>query len=370
MRYVEQGIQQLYVNDAKRILNKHANLIKIGITGSYGKTSVKTILQELIGNRYYALMTPNSYNNLMGITLTIRQLLKPIHEVFICEMGADHIHEIEQLAKFVQPNIAIVTAVGPQHLQTFHTIENILHEKMQLVEQLPSNGIAFLNKDNAYIRNYNFLNKRDIVWYSIKEPSDFQATNIHYHESGVSFSIHYDEQEYVFETKLLGEHNVLNITAAIAVAFTLGIPMNLLQRSVLRLPFVEHRLQLRQTPSYRLLDNAYNSNPEGAKEALEVLKQMPGKHIVLTPGFIELGVLEEDAHQAFGKQISKCADIVILIGPIQTKAIYEGLIIENYPQSQIHVVTSTAKALQLVSTIASKNDTVLIENDLPDAFNH
>lgn len=370
MRYLEQQIQMYYVNDAKRILNKHTNLIKIGITGSYGKTSVKTILQELIGNRYYSLMTPNSYNNLMGITLTIRGMLRSIHEVFICEMGADHVREIEQLASFVQPNIGIVTAVGPQHLQTFHTIDNILQEKMQLIEQLPSNGIAFLNKDNAYIRSYRFSKKPNIIWFSVEQPSDFQAKDIRYHEQGMTFTLYHEQQQVVFETKLLGEHNVRNIVTAIAVASTLGIPMNLLQKSVRQLPYVEHRLQLRKTPTFTLLDNAYNSNPEGAKEALEVLYQMPGKHIVITPGFIELGKMEEEAHHAFGKQLSKCADIVILIGPIQTKAIRVGLQRMNYPQEQMYTVSSTTKAIALANQLASEKDTVLIENDLPDAFNH
>lgn len=370
MKIVETQIQKYYINDAKHIRMKNHNLCVIGITGSYGKTSVKTILQELLSNRYYTLMTPNSYNNLMGITKTIRSMLRTIHEVFICEMGADHVHEIKQLAGFVEPNIGVVTAIGPQHLQTFHSIENIIHEKMQLIEHLPTDGIAFLNADNKYMKEYKLNNRVPVIWFSIEQASDYQAGNIHYHANGMSFTICFEKKEYAFETKLLGEHNVRNITTAVAIAHTLGISMNILQKTVLQLPYVEHRLQLRQTPTYTLLDNAYNSNPEGAKESLAVLMQMPGKHILITPGFIDLGTLQEDAHRSFGKQIAQAADEVILIGMIQTRAIQEGLSSTKFPSTQIHVVTSTQQALQLASQFAHKGDTVLIENDLPDAFNH
>lgn len=370
MKFIEKSIQNYYVKDAKTMLKNHQKLMKIGITGSYGKTSVKTILQQMLSNQYFTLMTPNSYNNLMGITLTIRQQLKSIHDVFICEMGADHIHEIEQLAKFVEPKIGVVTAIGPQHLQTFHTMEHIVHEKMQLIEQLPTNGIAILNKDNTYIRNYHIQNKISVIWFSIQEPSDYQACDLQYHALGMRFNIRYKHQTYAFETKLLGEHNVRNITSSVAIAHTLGIPMEKLQQTAKELPYVEHRLQLRKMPDYTLLDNAYNSNPEGAKESLTVLSQMPGKHIIITPGFIELGKVSEQAHINFGKQIAKCCDDVILIGKKQTLDIQKGLQTQAYPKENIHVVNTTQEALQLVKTMTTAQDFVLFENDLPDAFNH
>lgn len=370
MRFVEKKIQNHYVQDAKRMLKENPKRITIGITGSYGKTSVKTILYLLLSNRYYTLMTPNSYNNLMGITITIRSQLKGIHEAFLCEMGADHVHEIKRLAQFVNPKIGIVTAIGPQHLQTFHSMENIVYEKMQLIEQLPSDGIAFLNRDNPYIRDYVLQNEVKTVWFSIDQPSDYQARQLLYHAEGMSFAICNKGMTYAFETKLLGEHNVRNITAAVAVAHTLGVPMSALQKTVRELPYVEHRLQPRKTATYTLLDNAYNSNPEGAKESLAVLRQMPGRHVLITPGFIDLGDVKQEAHKEFGKQISRCADEVILIGRQQTRDIYESLLKERYSQERIHIVASTAEALQLAASYAKEGDVVLIENDLPDAFNH
>ena len=104
--------------------------------GSYGKTSTKNILYHLVNDTFMTLKTPHSYNNPMGITKTIRTMLQPIHEVFLCEMGADHVHDIEELMEFVQPSMSIVTSIGSQHLQTFHSMENIQKEKMQMIEKI------------------------------------------------------------------------------------------------------------------------------------------------------------------------------------------------------------------------------------------
>lgn len=370
MMPIEKRIRLYYVKDAKRILRDHRDLIKIGITGSYGKTSVKTIAHELMSSKYYTFMTPNSYNNQMGITISIRRLLKPIHEVFLCEMGADHVHEIEELSKFVQPQIGILTAIGPQHLQTFKTQENITHEKMQLIENLPANGYAILNADDQRIRRYPLKNKVKIIWFGIHHESDYRAINIRYRSDGTYFQVLHDDNIYNFTTRLLGEHNVLNILAGIAAAHTMKVSMENLRSSVAQLPYVEHRLQLRKMNHFTLIDNAYNSNPKGASDSLEVLKQMPNRRFIITPGFIDLAQLTQAEHFKFGEHMADCCDEVILVGKQQTKDILRGLQSKNFMQDAIHVVDSTLAALALVNKLAKKDDTVLIENDLPDAFNH
>lgn len=367
---IEKQIRGYYVKDAKKILQAHTNLSTIGITGSYGKTSVKTILQSLLCDEYYSFMTPHSYNNLMGITISIRTLLKPLHEIFICEMGADHIHEIQELAQFVQPQMAVITAIGPQHLQTFQTIENIIQEKMSLAENLPVHGIAFLNKDDPHITKYRLRNKCKVVWFGIHEDADYRACHIRYSKDGTQFQIKYKEETYDIKTQLLGEHNVLNILAAVAVAHTLHISFEKLAPIIAQLPYVEHRLQVKQMPNYTLIDNAYNSNPKGASYSLQVLKQMPNKRILVTPGFIDLGEITKQEHYTFAKQMVHCCDIVILVGINQTKDIVDGLNEAHFPKQCIHIVSTVQEAFQLLDKIAQKEDTVLIENDLPDAFNH
>lgn len=367
---METSIRNHYAKEAQRLLQEHNNLSVIGITGSYGKTSVKMILYELLSDSYYTLMTPHSYNNQMGITLTIRRYLQHLHEIFICEMGADHVHEITDLMHFVKPQYGVVTAVGPQHLQTFHTIENILHEKMQMIEKLPYNGIGFLNKDNAYIRSYKIHNHCHMIWFAIHQTCDYQACDITYSPQGSSFSILYGGKKYPFHTKLLGEHNVLNITCAIAIAHSFDVTWLLLQQAVERLPFVEHRLEVRQTQSYTILDDAYNANPQGAGYALDVLKQMPGKRFIVTPGFIDLGNQQEEEQFRLGKKIAECADGVILVGRKQCKSIVKGLEATNFQAQHLYIADSIHEAFAYLKVHATSKDVVLLENDLPDAFHH
>lgn len=370
MQPVETKIRQYFIRDARRILKEHRDLNIVGITGSYGKTSVKTILSTLLGDTYYTLMTPHSYNNLMGITLTIRSQLQQLHEVFLCEMGADHIHEIEQLMDFVHPNIGVVTAVGPQHLSTFHTMENILHEKMQMIEKLPADGIGVINGDNAYIRKYAIQNPCTIIRYGKRDDVDYRIEHMQYSQQGTTFDIRYQNECQRFSTRLLGEYNVLNITAGVAVAHTLGVPWEVLIKLVASLDYVEHRLQVRKGTHYTMIDNAYNSNPEGARCALEVLAQMEGKRIIVTPGFLDLGNKSEEAHIAFGKQIATHADEVILVGKQQTADIVKGLRESFFSLRCMHIVQGIDEAFALLDTLCDQNTTVLLENDLPDAFNH
>lgn len=371
MMPIEESIRDYYMNDASRILKEHSALKTIAITGSFGKTSTKQILYQLLNESYYCFMTPASYNNKMGITKSIREYLKPLHEIFICEMGADHIHEIEQLAKFVKPNISIVTAVGPQHIQTFGSLQNILHEKMQLVEQLDRDGIAFLNRDNEYIRGYHIRNNCRCIWYGIHETDvDYRAINLKFDKTGTSFQIQTHSKTFDFHTKLLGEHNVLNILAAVAVGDQLKVDMKMMQKAVAKLHYVEHRLEVKQMNGFTLIDNAYNSNPVSSRYALDVLSRMDGRRIIITPGFIDLGAIEHEENRKFGAAMKGKVDDVILVGKHQSQYIMKGLIDVHMPYEHVHTAATLKEALEILNTFVKDGDTVLIENDLPDAFNH
>jgi len=140
----ESMIKMIFIQKAKNVLANQSRLIKIGITGSYGKTSSKNILNEILSEKYYVLSTPASFNTPMGLTITIREQLKSIHQVFIAEMGADKVGEIDFLSKFIRPQYAIITSVGPQHLNTFKTLENIIHEKTRLNEHMHFSGISVI----------------------------------------------------------------------------------------------------------------------------------------------------------------------------------------------------------------------------------
>lgn len=368
---IEKMVRQYYINDAKSILRRHSNLKIVGITGSFGKTSSKHILQEILAEQYYSLMTPASFNTPMGITITIRNDLKPIHEVFVCEMGADKVGEIDYLTKFVKPQYGVLTSIGPQHLQTFHSIENIIKEKFKIVENLPSDGVGFLNYDNEYIRGYKVQNDCRIVTFGLEHSDvDFYATNIYYTPNGSAFDVVIQGEETVhFETRLLGKHNISNILSAIAVGYYMGITISELQEAVSRVKYVEHRLQVKKENGVTWIDNAFNSNPVGAEMSLEVMKMMPGKRYIITPGLIDLGDKQAEYNKNFGAHMKDCVDEVYLVGVNQTKPIMQGLQESGFDMDHVYVFAGVHDAFAQVRSRVLVGDTILLENDLPDAFN-
>jgi UDP-N-acetylmuramoyl-tripeptide--D-alanyl-D-alanine ligase len=150
---LERRINKRYIEDAKRILRKTPRPIVIGVTGSYGKTSTKYFLQKLLSFKFNTLMTPESFNSTLGVVKTLRTQLKPIHEVFICEMGAKGAGEIKEICDIVEPRYGVITSIGPQHLESFKTLENVIETKFELADALPEEGALFLICDNDHIRN-------------------------------------------------------------------------------------------------------------------------------------------------------------------------------------------------------------------------
>ena len=366
---MEKLIKKSYENKAKKILYSYTNLIKVGITGSFGKTSTKNIINDIVNDDYYTLITPASYNTPMGITRTIREYLKPTHELFICEMGADHVGEITYLMNFVKPKYGIVTSIGPQHLNTFKSLDNIINEKMQEIELLPSDGVGIINYDNEYIRNYKIKNNCKVISIGIdNKDADYVAYDLNYSSSGTTFKVNINDKPYEFKTILLGKHNVMNILSGIVLALELNIDVNKIVSNVSNVRMVEHRLELKKINGFTFIDNAFNSNPVSSKLSLDVLSKMDNKRIIVTPGLIDLGKKQDEYNYEFGKyMINKC-DFVILVGKKNTETIYNGLKDVNYDMHNVLVVESEKEAFNYVYTHFTPNDIVLLENDLPDAF--
>lgn len=366
---IEKYIQRKFIDLAKKRLMSMPNLIKIGITGSYGKTSSKHILNDVLCDSFYTLMTPASYNTPMGITITIREHLSRLHEVFIIEMGADKVGEISYLMNMNHPKYGIVTSIGPQHLNTFKTLDNIIHEKMQMIERLPSDGVGFLNMDDENIANYKVKNDCRLVTYAIDNDADFRAVNIQYTTSGSVFDVVCPLGTFTFKTKLLGTHNIYNILCSIALACELKVEMSKIQYAVTNLQFVKHRLELKKQGDLTIIDNAFNSNPKSAKMSLEVLSRMDGYRIVCTPGMIELGSMQKKLNYEFGTQMKDTTDFVILVGKQQTQPIYAGLKDIGYDMERVVVCDTVSEAFNVVYQMDKENKILLLENDLPDAFN-
>ena len=368
---VEKAVQNWYINDAKRILSECPDLHKVGITGSYGKTSMKFYLSELLASQYETLKTPESFNTPMGVTITIRRDLRPTHQYFICEMGARRVHEIAELCGIANPHDGIITSVGPQHLETFGSIENVVNTKFELADCVQKNGgKIYLNGDNDLIRA-KAPQYKNAVTYGIKEGNDWRAADISVSDKGTEFTaIAPDGRTCRFTTKLLGEHSVQNLLGAIAYAAGTGIALEKLVLPVKRIAAVPHRLQLLDKGNgVTYIDDAYNSNPSGAKAALDVLGLFDACRILVTPGMVELGAKQEELNKEFGKQAAASCDYIVLVGREQTAPIYSGIQEAGFDMERVFVADGLNEALAKVQEYRTdKKKIVLLENDLPDNY--
>jgi UDP-N-acetylmuramoyl-tripeptide--D-alanyl-D-alanine ligase len=367
---LETFINRRYIEDARRILASNPNLVVIGVTGSFGKTSVKHFLQRLLSTKYNVFMTPGNYNTTLGVVRAVREGLRPVHDVFLCEMGARNIGDIREICELVKPKHGVVTAIGPQHLESFHSLANVISTKFELIDSLPQDGIAFLNYDSEDIRHRDV--KGLTATYCLEpETADYVARDIRVSSLGSSFMIKLaNGSDAAFETRLIGRHNVLNIAGAIGVADRLGVPARDLAAAVRRLESVPHRLQLINRGDLTIIDDAYNSNATGAKAALDVLAMFDGFRILVTPGMVELGTMEESLNREFGRQAAARCDCVVLVGEKRTRPILDGLRSAGMADETIHVVDTIEEAFRKVYTAASggRRKIVLLENDLPDNY--
>lgn len=368
----EKYVYFYYKQKALNKLKNMNNLSVIGITGSYGKTSTKNILNEILNVKYNSYATPKSFNTPYGLIITINNHLDKFNDFLIAEMGAFYKGEIKGMCDLVRPKYGILTKLGTAHLDTFGNQQNIQEGKFELIESLPSDGIAFLNMDDDLQVKYKLKNKVKKLWYSIgNEKADVYAFDIILNQNGTTFKVKFknDPKEYLFETKLLGKANVYNILSSILVGFHLKMTPNQLQLGVKKIRPIEHRLELKKYGKINIIDDAYNSNPDGAKMALEILQMMPGKKIVVTPGMIELGTKQYELNMILGKQIAKVADHVILVGKEQTKPILDGLMVSEYSVDKIDIINDVKEAFNIIQKIQDESTYVLLENDLPDLFN-
>jgi UDP-N-acetylmuramoyl-tripeptide--D-alanyl-D-alanine ligase len=367
---VEQAINRRYINDARRILKNLPNLIVIGVTGSYGKTSTKYFLQRLLSAKYNVLMTPENYNTTLGVVRTVRTLLRPVHDVFVCEMGARQAGDIKEICDLVNPRYGVITSIGPQHLESFGSIENIAATKFELADALPDDGVLFLNFDDELIRKKNCAKRT--VSYSLSDGGgDYSAQGVRASREGSSFRAALPGGSWIdCSTKLIGVHNVTNILAAIAVADHLGVPLDDISINVRRLEPVPHRLQLISRGDIIIIDDAYNSNESGAKAALDVLGMFEGYKILVTPGMVELGGSQDMYNRRFGLQASAACDYVALVGERGTKSILAGLKDGAFPDEKIFLARDIGQAFEKISLLRTGGEqkVVLLENDLPDNY--
>jgi UDP-N-acetylmuramoyl-tripeptide--D-alanyl-D-alanine ligase len=371
---IQGSINLVYRVRARRKLARLTPMV-VGITGSYGKTSTKYFTEALLESRFRVLKTRASFNTILGVCRAINEELGPEHQVLIVEMGAYHLGEIRDMARLTRPRIGVLTAVGPQHLERFGSIETIEKAKFELLESLAPDGVAVVNNDDPRVRHLaNGLRLPDIRRYGIDTTAgelDLAAEAIAHGQDGLSFTlVERHGARVTVKTRLIGLHNVSNILAAATVARAAGVSLREIAGAIGRLQPVPHRLETNTgADGVTIIDDAYNSNPVGATNALDALAAFEtGRKILVTPGMVELGVEQDAWNEEFGAMAADICDFVILVGTRQTAAIRRGLDGRGFAADRVTSARNLNEGLEALKGIVRAGDVVLFENDLPDLY--
>jgi UDP-N-acetylmuramoyl-tripeptide--D-alanyl-D-alanine ligase len=372
---VENAIQKKFWNEAHEKLLALKPTV-IGITGSFGKTSVKHILGHVLKMQARTLITPGSVNTPMGITRIIRERLDESIKYFVVEMGAYAPGSIEKLCKLAPPDMGIVTAIGHAHYERFKTLDVVAETKFALpIAALAKNGkvvVAEQVLNFPYTKQVYKDHAGDFIVCGEGENNALRIWAVSQSDSGIDVTITWKGENYVLELPLFGEHHGHNAALVFAAAATLGMAPEHIIAALKSTPQIEYRLEIKRQPdSSIIIDDAFNSNPTGFKSALEVLSMLAtenqGRAILITPGMVEMGAAHDDEHYKIGTIAGGICDVALIVMPERIGAFIKGFK-ESGPTKTIIEMRSFAEAAKWLDANRKRGDVVLIENDLPDIY--
>ena len=359
-----------YIEKCKKRLAEQQNLIRIGITGSYGKTTVKEILKTILSERYSVLATPASYNTPMGICKTVKNL-NSSYDIFIAEMGARHEGDIRELCNIVKPNYGIINGIVEHHMETFSSLNQIKKTKFELVNGIEKGGKVIITCDNENTFSMKESCKGDILVAGLdtsKNPTVY-ASNVEVGTFGSKFTLHIGDKQIDCITALLGAHNISNILLCACLCNELGMSIDQISAGIARIKPIKHRLEVSISDNgVVILDDSYNSNVNGTKAALEVFSKFDGKKIIITPGMVELGKYEDRENYELGKRLATVIDYAVLVDGYGSYKIRDGLLEAGFSLDNIYMAKDLDAASSHLKKIVQPKDVVLFENDLPDKF--
>ncbi|HRH23863.1 MAG TPA: Mur ligase family protein [Candidatus Magasanikbacteria bacterium] len=365
-------IKRIYFKTAEQKLKKYPNLIKIGITGSYGKTSVKELLTQLLSQKYKVKCTPKNTNSDIGISKFI--LATDFSNVDICvvEMGAYNKGDIKLVCDIVHPSIGILTAINQQHLSLFGSIENIQSTKYELLYAIPKTGLAITNADNALCMQFITDLKSKVQTFGTEVPHhpDCLIESVWSRNAGLDVQYAFNTDGVIEKMNVhppvIGEYQAVNIAPCILVARHLGMTSEQITTAVNKLTQPDQSIKVYEFGKAIIIDDTYNSNPDGFKAALDLLGGFPTekRKIVITRGMLELGTESEELHEKIGNEISFLAGELVIITPDFADAMKRG-IIEKY-HTTVHDMYETEEIVKFVESLKNEEVVILIENRIPD----
>ncbi len=359
---IENLIKQRFILKAKKKLKAFSGK-KIGITGSFGKTSTKNFLYQILKEEFDVCATPKSFNTPMGVCKSVLENLKETDDFFIVEMGARHAGDIKFLADFVGVDFGILTPIGSCHLESFGTIEKIEDTKYELCEAT-QNWVVFNGKSRSTKKLYDrYKHQKYLV---CEKDSYAYAENVLSSEEGSNFTLILDGQKFDCKTKLLGMANIDNIVTASAMAYLLGESVYSIVKGIEKLEATAHRLELIRGEFVNVIDDSYNSNLEGFKEALKTISQFQGRKVVVSPGMVELGKVQQEQNNLAGRFVGETADLFLIMNETNKSALSSGAKTAGMTDMQIFYANTRKEQQQILKQILRKGDVVLFENDFPD----
>lgn len=367
---VEMYTKKKILSAARTKRQRLKNLTVIAIVGSFAKTSTKDMLYTLLWKDFRVVKTPKSFNTPLSVARTLLSDVKENTEVFIVEMDAYKPGEIDELCRLVNPKIGIITAIAPQHLERFGSMETLAQTQFEIAQHIQSNGVLILNSSSEWImkltRDYPSVKKH---FYGLRENDDVRVTDVRQLAEGLALILHTSRDSVDLSIPLYGEHHALNFAGAASAALMVGLPVSAIQRRASLLLPTPHRLEVKKLGAVTLIDNSYNSNPAAFDASLQVLQVVPGSQkIIITPGFIEVGKDQSAENKKLAQKAAKIANEFIIVGENAKADLLQGLESTQFPKKNVYTVKSTQEALQLLREIAPPQSVVLIENDLPDQY--
>jgi UDP-N-acetylmuramoyl-tripeptide--D-alanyl-D-alanine ligase len=332
----------------------------IGITGSVGKTTTKEMVAAVLAQRYNTLHSRGSYNNEIGLPLTLLELT-PDHERVVLEMGMYDVGEIAELAQIASPHVGLVTNVGPAHLERAGTIERIARAKAELVEALPAEGVAILNYDDRLVRQMAEKTRARVFFYGLSPRADLWASGIQgMGLEGIRFQLHYASETLHLRVPLLGRHSVHTALRAAAVGLVEGESW---QEIVDGLQGGAPQLRLVAVDGINgatILDDTYNASPQSTLAALNLLDELEGRKIAVLGDMLELGSYEEEGHRKVGLRVIDSVDVLITVGNLG-RIIGEEAQRWGLPKSAVHMLDDNSQAIDLLEGIVKAGDVILVK---------
>jgi UDP-N-acetylmuramoyl-tripeptide--D-alanyl-D-alanine ligase len=334
----------------------------VGITGSVGKTTTKELVAAVLARRYKVLKSEASYNNEIGLPLTLMHLT-PEHERVVLEMGMYDVGEIADLARIARPHVGVVTIIGPVHLERAGTIERIVEAKTELVEALPPDpeGVAILNYDDERVRGMAQATQARVFFYGLSPEADLWADDIEgLGLDGTRFQLHHRGEEMFVRIPLLGRHSVHTALRAAAVGLVEGLNWQEIIEG-LRGPSAQLRLVAVSGPGgSTILDDTYNASPASTIAALNLLEELEGRKIAVLGDMLELGDYEQEGHEKVGMRALEVADVLIAVGALG-RIIGETAVRWGMPAEQVHIVTENAEAVAVLEDMVKGDDVILVK---------